>query len=76
MKELLTRIAKALVDAPELVEVFEVVGERLSVFELRVAKGDLGKIIGKQGRNAKAIRDILSAVSAKAHKRINLEIME
>ena len=76
MKELITRIAQALVDNPEQVEVSEVVGEQVSIFELRVAKEDMGKVIGKQGKNAKAIRDILSAVSAKVHKRINLEIME
>lgn len=76
MKELIKRIAQALVDNPEQVEVFEVVGERTSVIELRVAKGDMGKVIGKQGRTAKAIRAILSAASAKVHKRTVMEIIE
>ena len=76
MKELITRIAQALVDNPERVEVTEVVGEQMTVFELRVAKGDLGKVIVKQGKNAKAIRVTLGAASAKMHKRTDLEIME
>ena len=76
MKELIMRMAQALVDNPEQVEVSEVLGEQLSVFELRVAKEDMGKVIGKQGRNAKAMRIIVNAASAKVHKRINLEIIE
>ena len=76
MKELIKRIAQALVDNPEQVEVSEVVGEQISIIELRVAKGDLGKVIGKQGRTAKAIRAILSAASAKIHKRTVMEIIE
>jgi len=76
MKELIKYISQALVDNPEKVEVTEVVGEQTSVIELRVAKGDLGKVIGKQGRTAKAIRTILSAASAKIHKRSVLEIIE
>jgi uncharacterized protein len=76
MKELIMRMAQALVDNPEQVEVSEVLGEQLSVFELRVAKEDMGKVIGKQGRNAKAMRTIVNAASAKVHKRINLEIIE
>jgi len=76
MKELIKYIAQSLVDNPEKVEVTEVVGEQTSVIELRVAKEDLGKVIGKQGRTAKAIRTILSAASAKIHKRSVLEIIE
>jgi predicted RNA-binding protein YlqC (UPF0109 family) len=76
MKELIKYIAQALVDAPDKVEVAEVLGEQTSVLELRVAKEDLGKVIGKQGRTAKAIRTILSAASAKIHKRSVLEIIE
>jgi uncharacterized protein len=76
MKELIKCISQALVDNPEQVDVTEVVGEQTSVIELRVAKEDLGKVIGKQGRTAKAIRTILSATSAKMHKRAVLEIIE
>jgi hypothetical protein len=76
MKELIKFIAKALVDKPDQVEVTEVEGERTSVLELKVAKEDLGKIIGKQGRTARAIRTILAAASAKINKRVVLEIME
>jgi len=76
MKELIRYIAKALVDSPEEVEVMEVEGERTSVIELKVAKKDLGKIIGKQGRTARAIRTILSAASTKINKRSVLEILE
>jgi predicted RNA-binding protein YlqC (UPF0109 family) len=76
MKELIKYISQALVDNPEKVEVTEVTGEQTSVIELRVAKEDLGKVIGKQGRTAKAIRTILSAASAKIHKRSVLEIIE
>jgi uncharacterized protein len=76
MKELVKYIAQSLVDNQEKVEVTEIVGEQTSVIELRVAKEDLGKVIGKQGRTAKAIRTILSAASAKIHKRSVLEIIE
>ena len=76
MKELIKYIAQALVDSPEEVEVAEVQGERTSVIELKVAKKDLGKIIGKQGRTARAIRTILSAASTKLNKRSVLEILE
>jgi predicted RNA-binding protein YlqC (UPF0109 family) len=65
-----------LVDNPDLVEVSEVLGEQTSVIELRVAKEDLGKVIGKQGRTAKAMRTILSAASTKLRKRAVLEIIE
>ena len=76
MKELIKYIAQALVDRPELVEVSEVEGNQTSVLELKVAKEDLGKVIGKQGRTARAMRTILSAASAKIKKRTVLEIIE
>jgi predicted RNA-binding protein YlqC (UPF0109 family) len=76
MKDLIKYIAQALVDYPKQVEVNEVVGNQTSVLELKVAKEDLGKIIGKQGRTARAIRTILSAASAKLKKRTVLEIIE
>ena len=76
MKDLVKYMAKALVDYPDDVECNEVVGEQTSVIELRVAKDDLGKVIGKQGKTAKAMRTILSAASSKLHKRAVLEIIE
>ena len=76
MKELVKYMAQALVDYPDDVECTEVVGEQTSVIELRVAKDDLGKVIGKQGKTAKAMRTILSAASSKLHKRVVLEIIE
>lgn len=76
MKELIEYIAKALVDHPDQVEVSEVEGNQTSVLELKVSKEDLGKVIGKQGRTARAMRTILSAASAKVKKRTVLEIIE
>ena len=76
MKELIGFIARALVDKPEEVVVTEIEGEQTSVIELKVAKEDLGKIIGKQGRTARAMRTILSAASTKINKRSVLEIIE
>lgn len=76
MKELVNYIAKALVDNPEEVAVSEIEGNQTSVLELKVAKEDLGKVIGKQGRTARAMRTILSAASAKVKKRTVLEIIE
>ncbi|WP_300669234.1 KH domain-containing protein [Desulfoluna sp.] len=76
MKELINYIAQALVDNPEEVVVSEVEGNQTSVLELKVAKEDLGKVIGKQGRTARAMRTILSAASAKVKKRTVLEIVE
>ncbi len=76
LKELVEFIAKKLVDKPDEVKVTEVNAERTTVIELRVAKEDLGKIIGKEGKTAKAIRTILSAASAKLNKRVFLEIIE
>jgi len=76
MKELIEYIAKVLVDNPEEVRVTELEGEQTSVIELRVAKEDLGKVIGKQGRTARAMRTILGAASTKIKKRSVLEILE
>jgi predicted RNA-binding protein YlqC (UPF0109 family) len=76
MKDLIAYIAKALVDKPEEVEVTEIEGEQTSVIELKVAKEDLGKVIGKQGRTARAMRTILGAASTKIKKRSVLEIIE
>ena len=76
MKDLINFIAQALVDHPEQVSVNEVEGSQTSVLELKVAKDDIGKVIGKQGRTARAMRTILSAASAKIKKRTVLEIVE
>lgn len=76
LKELVGFMATSLVDNPEEVEVTEVAGEKTTVIELKVAQEDLGKIIGKQGRTAKAIRSILGAAAAKINKRAVLEILE
>jgi predicted RNA-binding protein YlqC (UPF0109 family) len=76
MKELIAHIARSLVDNPEQVSVTEVPGNHTLVLELTVAKEDLGKVIGKQGRTAMAMRTILSAVSSKSKKRTVLEIIE
>jgi predicted RNA-binding protein YlqC (UPF0109 family) len=76
MKDLLVEIAKALVDNPEDVSVAEVEGEQTTVLELRVNNEDLGKVIGRQGRTARAIRTLLAAAGMKVHKRFVLEILE
>ncbi|HOM28529.1 MAG TPA: KH domain-containing protein [Deltaproteobacteria bacterium] len=76
MRELIEYIAKALVDNPDEVKVTEVEGEVTSVIELRVAKSDLGKVIGKEGRTARAMRTLLTAASTKMKKRAVLEIIE
>ena len=76
MKELILIIAKSLVDKPDEVEVTEVKGDKTIVLELRVAKEDLGKVIGKQGRTAHAIRTILNATATKLKVRAVLEIIE
>ena len=76
MKDLIKYIAQSIVDNPEQVKVDEVEGSHTSVLELKVAKEDIGKIIGKQGRTAQAMRTILSAASGKAKKRMVLEIIE
>jgi predicted RNA-binding protein YlqC (UPF0109 family) len=75
MKDLIANIARALVDKPEEVVVTEIEGEQTSVIELKVAREDIGKIIGKRGRTVQAIRTILSAASAKKRKRSSLEIL-
>jgi len=76
LKNLIETIAKALVDVPEEVEIREILGENTNVYELKVVKGDLGKIIGKQGRTAQSIRTLLTAASTKLRKRSVLEILE
>ena len=76
MKDLIAHIARELVDKPEEVSVAEVEGKHTSVLELKVAKDDIGKVIGKGGRIAQAIRTIVSSVSAKEKKRTVLEIMD
>ncbi len=76
MKELVTEIAKILVDSPDDVVVNEIEGEQTTVLELRVAADDLGKVIGKQGRTARSIRTILGAAGTKLNRRFTLEILE
>jgi len=76
MKELIETIVKNIVDSPEEVHVNEVVGEKTTVIELRVAQPDLGKVIGKQGRTARAMRTLLSAAATKINQRAVLEILE
>ena len=76
MKELLELIAKALVDQPDDVVVQEIAGDQATVLELRVAREDLGKVIGKQGRTARSIRTVLAASGMKFRKRVVLEILE
>ena len=76
MKDLLIQIVKSLVDNPEQVQITEIEGSQTVVLELRVAKSDMGKVIGKQGKTVNAIRSILNAASGKAGKRYVLEIVE
>lgn len=76
MKDLIKRIVQTMVDNPDEVEVSEIEGDQISVLELRVAKSDIGKVIGKKGRNVRAIRTILGAASAKVKKHTVLEILE
>jgi hypothetical protein len=76
LKDLIEYVARSLVDNPDAVQVKEVEGEQTSVIELKVAKEDLGKVIGKQGRTARAMRAILGAASTRANKRSVLEILE
>jgi len=76
MKDLVHHIVQALVDHPDQIEIDEVKGEQVLVIELMVDKEDLGKVIGKQGRTAQAIRTLLNAASAKLRKRVLLEILE
>jgi uncharacterized protein len=76
MKDLIEHIAKSLVDQPDKVQVREVQGEQTTVLELRVATEDLGKVIGKQGKTARAMRTLLAAAGMKIRKRFVLEILE
>ena len=76
LKELVAYVARSLVDRPDAVEVSEIEGEQTSVLELRVAKDDLGKVIGKQGRTVRALRTIVAAASTRMRKRVVLEILE
>ena len=76
MKQLIEAIARALVDQPDRVQVKEVEGEQTTVLELRVAQEDLGKVIGKQGKTARAMRTLLAAAGMKIRKRFVLEILE
>jgi predicted RNA-binding protein YlqC (UPF0109 family) len=76
MRDLVEYIARALVDDPAQVSVEEVAGQKTTVYKLRVANQDIGKVIGKDGRTARSIRAVLSAAAAKAHKRAVLEIVE
>ena len=76
MKELVQLLARSLVNHPDAVEVKEIQGDMASVLELKVAKEDLGRIIGKQGRTAKSIRTILNAAASRANRRVVLEIIE
>ena len=76
MKELILVMAKALVDKPEEVEIREIEGDVTTILELKVAKDDLGKVIGKQGKTAHAMRSILNATATKLNKRAVLEIIE
>jgi len=76
LKDLIEYIVRVMVDNPEQVQVTEIVGQQSIVFELRVAKSDMGKVIGKKGRNINAIRTILTCASAKANKHTLLELVE
>ncbi len=76
MKDLIEYVVKALVDDPSAIEIKEVAGEKVTIYELRADKGDIGKVIGKRGRTASAIRTIINAISARQGKRAVLEIIE
>jgi predicted RNA-binding protein YlqC (UPF0109 family) len=76
LKDLISTIAQALVDDPESVEVSEIDGDHNSLIELRVAKGDIGKVIGKDGRTAQSMRTLLAAASIKAGRRVHLDIVD
>jgi len=76
MKELIAYIARSIVNSPDDVQVQEIEGEKMTIIELRVAPDDMGKVIGKQGKTARAIRSILSAAAARHNKRAVLEILE
>ena len=76
LSKMIEYMARMLVDLPDQVEISEIVGENTTVIELKVAKEDLGKIIGKQGRTARAVRTVLNGASTKLRKRTVLEIIE
>lgn len=76
MKDLIEFIVKALVDDPSAIDIKEITGEKITIYELRAAKSDIGKVIGKKGRTAGAIRTLINAVSARQGKRAVLEIIE
>ena len=76
VKELIEEIARALVEAPDAVEVRETKSEHATVYELKVSPEDIGKVIGKQGRTARSIRTLLSAVGTRQNRRYSLEILE
>jgi len=76
VKEFIENIVRALVDSPDEVRLTEIIGSKTTVYELRVGQGDLGKVIGKKGQTAKAIRTLIAAISAKQGKRAVLEILE
>ena len=76
MKDLLEFLVKALVDDPSEVNITEITGDKVTLYELRVSKSDIGKVIGKRGRTASAIRTIINAVSTKQGKRAEVEIIE
>ena len=76
MRELIELIIKGIVDNPDKVEINEIIGERSSIFEVRVDSSDIGKIIGRQGRNIKSIRTIVNAAAQKDNKRVIIEIVD
>jgi len=76
LKELIELIIKGIVDKPDKVEINEIIGEKSSIFEVRVDSSDIGKVIGRQGRNIKSIRTIVNAAAQKDDKRVVLEIVE
>ncbi|TFB08082.1 KH domain-containing protein [Candidatus Atribacteria bacterium MT.SAG.1] len=75
MKELVELIIKGIVDNPDKVEISEIIGERSSIFEVKVDPDDIGKVIGRQGRNIKSIRTIVNAAAQKDNKRVIIEIV-
>jgi len=76
LKELIELIIKGIVDNPDKVEINEIVGEKSSIYEVKVASDDIGKVIGRQGRNIKSIRTIVNAAAQKDDKRVVIEIVE
>lgn len=76
MRELIELIVKGIVDNPDKVEINEIIGERSSIFEVKVDPDDIGKVIGRQGRNIKSIRTIINAAAQKDDKRVVLEIID